>query len=121
MSAKERVVFLDRAAFTAGDLPIPSFEHNWSEYPDTEAADLVPRLFWATTAITHACPIDAGAIVQLHKLARIVVTGPAAVDADACEARGIALQTLPASETTSGTPGQTLIGLLEALVDEARR
>jgi len=47
VSAKERVVFLDRAAFTADDLPIPSFDHNWSEYPDTEAADIVPRLFWA--------------------------------------------------------------------------
>jgi len=45
VSAKERVVFLDRAAFTEYGLPIPSFEHNWSEYPETEAADLVPRLF----------------------------------------------------------------------------
>jgi glycerate dehydrogenase len=121
MSAKERVVFLDRAAFTAGDLPIPSFDHNWSEYPETDTADLVPRLFWATTAITHACPIDAGAIAQLHKLARIVVTGSAVVDAEACEARGIAVQTLPASETASATPGQMLIDLLEAPIDEARR
>ncbi len=68
MSGKERVVFLDRAALSGDDLPIPDFDHNWSEYPATEAADLVPRLFWATTAITHACPIDAGAIGQLHKL-----------------------------------------------------
>lgn len=117
MSVKERVVFLDRAAFTAGDLPIPSFDHNWSEYPDTEPADLVPRLFWATTAITHACPIDAGAIVQLHKLARIVVTGPAVVDADACEARGVAVLHLPASDA----PGQALISLLEAQLVGAER
>ena len=116
MSAKERVVFLDRAAFTAGDLPIPSFDHNWSEYPDTEAADLVPRLFWATTAITHATPIDADAIGQLHKLIRIIVTGPAVVDAVACEARGIAVRHLPASDT----PGQALIGLLETLIGEVR-
>ncbi|MCL5059183.1 MAG: hypothetical protein M1449_00765 [Candidatus Thermoplasmatota archaeon] len=32
MSGKERVVFLDRAAFTADDLPIQRFEHNWSEH-----------------------------------------------------------------------------------------
>jgi len=87
VSGKERIVFLDRAAFTEDDLPIPGFEHNWSEYPDTEAADLVPRLFWATTAITHGCPIDAEAIRQLHKLTSIVVTGPAVVDAGACTAR----------------------------------
>lgn len=121
MSAKERVVFLDRAAFAAEELPIPRFDHNWSEYPDTEAADIVPRLFWATTAITHACPIDAGAIAQLHKLVRIVVTGAAAVDADACGARGIDVQKLPACEPAGTTPGQTLVDLLEALVSEARR
>jgi glycerate dehydrogenase len=114
VSAKERIVFLDRAGLGGGDLPIPSFEHNWSEYPDTEAVDLVPRLFWATTAIAHACPIDAEAIGQLHKLVRIVVTGPAVVDRAACEARGIAVRHLPASDT----PEQALIGLLEMLVNE---
>jgi glycerate dehydrogenase len=117
MSGKERVVFLDRAAFTADDLPIPSFDHNWSEYPQTDTADIVPRLFWATTAITHATPVDAEAIGQLHKLTRIVVTGPAIVDVDACGARGIAVRNLPASDA----PGPMLIELLEALVDEARR
>jgi glycerate dehydrogenase len=115
MSRKERVTFLDRAAFTSDELPIPGFENNWSEYPDSEAADIVPRLFWATTAITHACPLDADAIRQLHKLVRVVVTGPAMVDADACAARGIAVRHLPASESS----GQALIGLLETLIDEA--
>ena len=112
MSIKERVVFLDRAAFTAEDLPIPSFDHNWSEYPATDAADLVPRLFWATTAITHACPIDAEAIGQLHKLARIIVTGSAEVDDSACKARGIEVRHLPASDA----PSLALISLLGALV-----
>lgn len=116
MTTKERVVFLDRAAFTADDLPIPSFDHNWSEYPDTDATDIVPRLFWATIAITHACPLNAETIGQLHKLNRVVVTGPAIVDADACVARGIAVRNLPASDG----PVQALIGLLEALVDEVK-
>ena len=114
MSSKERVVFLDRAAFTQGDLPIPSFDHNWSEYPDSDAADIVPRLFWSTIAITHACPLDAETIGQLHKLKCVVVTGPAVVNADACAARGIAVRSLPASNT----PGQALIGLLETLVSK---
>ena len=121
MSFKERVVFLDRAALAEteqapDDLPIPGFEHNWSEYPFTEAADLVPRLFWATTAITHATAIDAEAIGQLHKLVRIIVTGPAVVDAAACAAKGIAVRHLPASEA----PGPALIGLLETAVSEAK-
>lgn len=115
MSVKERVAFLDRAAFTADDLPIPGFDHNWSEYPDTEATDIVPRLFWATTAITHACPLDADSLGQLHKLIRIVVTGPAVVDVEACSTRGIAVRHLPASDA----PGQALVSLLETLVDDA--
>ncbi len=111
MSGKERVVFLDRAAFTADDLPIPRFDHNWSEYPETEPADVVPRLFWATTAITHACPIDAGMIGQLNKLKRIVVTGTAVVDKAACEARDITVH----RPSAAGVPGQILITLLEEL------
>lgn len=117
MSIKERIVFVDRAALGGEDLPIPDFDHNWSEYPDTEAADLVPRLFWATTAITHACPIDAGTIGQLHKLKCIVVTGQAMVDADACAARGIAVRFLPQTRV----PGQTLVELLESLAVSSAR
>lgn len=115
MSFKERVVFLDRAALTPDDLPVPDFEHNWSEYPFTDASDLVPRLFWATTVITHATAIDADAIGQLHKLIRVVITGPATVDAAACKARGISVHPLPASDT----PGQALTTLLETLVRAA--
>jgi glycerate dehydrogenase len=117
VSFKERVVFLDRAAFTGDDLPIPGFEHNWSEYPFTEPPDLVPRLFWSTTVITHATPISADAVSQLHKLVRIVVTGPAVVDENACAAREITIQHLPPSDT----PGDALIALLETLVAETRR
>ena len=76
----------------------------------------MPRLFWSTTAITHATPIDAEAIGQLHKLIRIIVTGPVVVDEAACEARGVAVQHLPTSEA----PGQALIWLLEALVNEEK-
>jgi glycerate dehydrogenase len=116
VSAKERVAFLDRAAFTSDDLPVPNFDHNWSEYPETGAADIVPRLFWATTAITHACPIDAEAIGHLHKLTRIVVTGPATIDAVACGEREIALHNLPPSDT----PARSLVGMLETLCFSTR-
>lgn len=116
MSGKERVVFLDRAMFTADELPIPAFDHNWSEYPDTAPPDIVPRLFWATTAITHACPINADMIGQLHKLKRIVITGPAGVGEAICQARGIAVLHLPASDA----PAQTLIALLERVVSEVK-
>ena len=117
MSAKERIVFLDRAAFSAGELPIPRFDHNWSEYPQTDEADIVPRLFWATTAITHACPLDAAALAQLHKLQRVIVTGPAVVDAATCNARGVMLHRLAGDEASASG----LVNLLEALVERAAR
>lgn len=117
MSGKARVVFLDRAAFTPDELPVPAFDHNWSEYPDTDVADLVPRLFWATLAITHACPLDAAAIAQLHKLKHVVVTGPAQVDEAACAARGIAVRHLP----PTGASAAALVHLLETLVADASR
>lgn len=118
MRGKERVVFLDRAAFASeGELPVPGFDHNWSEYPATEAEDVVPRLFWATIAITHQCPLDAVRLTQLHKLAHVVVTGPAEVDAEACRAQGITVRHLPADEAT----GEGLVGLLEMLVEEGER
>ena len=116
MSFKERVVFLDRAAFTSDDLPIPSFEHNWSEYPFTEPPDLIPRLFWSTTVITHATSIDAEAIGQLRKLIRIVVTGPAVVDEGACQARDITVQHVSVKDSS----GQALVNLLAVLVNEAK-
>ncbi|HEY9099712.1 MAG TPA: hypothetical protein VIN38_12655 [Thiobacillus sp.] len=116
MSFKERVVFLDRAAFTNDDLPIPSFEHNWSEYPFTEPSDLIPRLFWSTTVITHATSIDAEAIGQLHKLIRIVVTGPAVIDEAACQARDITVQHASLKDPS----GQALVSLLEVLVEETQ-
>ena len=115
MSFKECLVFLDRAAFTPDDLPIPGFKHNWSAYPETEPADRVPRLFWSTTAITHATPINAAAIAPLHKLIRVVITGPAVGDEAACALKGIAVRHLP----TSDMPGPTLISALEKLVDES--
>jgi uncharacterized protein YggU (UPF0235/DUF167 family) len=74
VSGKPRIVILDRAALTQAELPIPRFDHTWSEYPGSDTAEVVPRLFWATLAITHACPIDAETIGQLHKLGGIVVT-----------------------------------------------
>lgn len=90
MSAKERVVVLDRAAHaTAIDFPLPAFDCNWSEYPDTPAEDLVPRLFWATTVITHDCSLDAATLAQLHKLVRVLVTGGAVIDEAACAAQGV--------------------------------
>jgi lactate dehydrogenase-like 2-hydroxyacid dehydrogenase len=58
-------------------------------------------------------PIHIAAINQLPRLKCIVVTGSAAIDADACAARGIAVRYLPLGDAS----GEALVELLEMLVD----
>ena len=95
----------------AWPLLLPSaFDCNWSEYPDTPAEDLVPRVFWATTVITHDCGLDAAALAQLHKLKRVLVTGGAEVDETACAAQGVAVM-----QMTGASPAE-LIARLEEVV-----
>jgi glycerate dehydrogenase len=107
---KDRVVFIDRAGFgDTADLPIPDFDHTWSEFPHTSAAELIPRVFWATTLVTHACDLTEDVLTQLHKLQRVVVTGSAVVDEAVCAARGVRVTHLP-----PGGSGAALIAHLEA-------
>lgn len=107
---KERIVALDRAAYTADDLPMPGFDCHWSEYPETPTEDLVPRVFWATTVITHDCDLGAAVIAQLHKLKRVLVTGSAQVDEAACAAQGVDVLRM-----TGASPAE-LIARLDAAV-----
>ena len=107
---KERVVFIDRDGFTQDELPMPAFDCHWSEYPATPADDLVPRVFWATTVITHDCGLDAKVIAHLHKLKRVFVTGRAEVAEAACAAQGVAVMRM-----TGASPAE-LIARLEEVV-----
>jgi glycerate dehydrogenase len=92
MSAKQRIVFLDRGTLQA-ELRIPDFDHTWSEYPETAPEDLVPRLFWASIVITNKVVLDRATIEALPRLRLIAVaaTGVNAVDLDAAREAGIAV------------------------------
>lgn len=114
-SAKERVVFIDRAGFCRDELPIPEFDHTWSEFPFTLPDELVPRVFWSTILITHECPLPAELLGQLHKLQRVVITGAAVVDEAVCAARGVRV-----TRVEPGCTSANLVAHLEAEVRAAR-
>jgi glycerate dehydrogenase len=86
------IVFLDRDSLAAS-VRRPRFDHHWTDYPGTDAPDVVARLAEATIAITNKVPIRADDIALLPKLKMIAVaaTGTDNVDLDACRARGIAV------------------------------
>jgi len=89
-----RIVFLDRDSVIA-DLRRPAFEHTWTEFPATAAADAGARLreAHATIAIINKVPLRAADIATLPelKLVAVAATGTDILDLAACRERGIAV------------------------------
>ncbi len=94
---QQRIVFLDRDSVIA-NVRRPSFEHVWSEFPATAAADAAARLrqAGATICITNKVPLRAADLEQLPQLQMIAVaaTGTDILDLAACRERGIAVSNI---------------------------
>jgi glycerate dehydrogenase len=90
-----KIVFLDRDSLQA-QVRRPAFEHEWAEYPATDAGDVVARLRGATIAITNKVPLRAEHIAQLPELNMVAIaaTGTDNVDLAACRARGIVVSNI---------------------------
>lgn len=86
----EKVAFLDRNSLKA-NLRKPSFDHEWVEFDQTMASEVVDRLKGATVAITNKVPIRRDSLDQLPDLKFIAVaaTGYDVIDIPACKERGI--------------------------------
>ena len=94
MSAKQRIVFLDRSTIAPQiRLRPPSFEHEMVEHQNTSADQVVPRLDSATVAILNKVPISVAVLEQLPRLKLIAVaaTGTDCIDKAACAAHGVAV------------------------------
>ena len=87
-----RIVFLDRDSVIA-NLRRPGFEHEWTDYPATLAAEAGERLraAGATIAVTNKVPLRAADLAALPELKMIAVaaTGTDIIDLAACRERGI--------------------------------
>lgn len=88
----ERIVFLERDTFRA-NFRRPDFEHEWIDYGETKAAEVVERLRDATIAISNKLALREPELARLPKLKLIAVaaTGVDNVDLDYCRRRGLAV------------------------------
>lgn len=88
----ERIVFLERKTIQASFRP-PNFDHEWVEYGETLAAQIVDRVRDATIIISNKLSLGAAELSQAKdlKLIAIAATGSDCVDLDYCRRRGIAV------------------------------
>jgi glycerate dehydrogenase len=86
----ERIVFLDRNTLEA-KVRRPAFAHQWIEYDETRAEQIVERLEDATIAITNKVPLREAELSTLPRLRFIAVaaTGVDIIDLNYCRRRGL--------------------------------
>lgn len=86
----ETIVFLDRDTLDA-DLRRPAFAHEWRDYGETPATEIVERLRDSTIAVVNKVPLRAETLRQLPRLKLIAVaaTGTDNIDLPFCRERGI--------------------------------
>jgi glycerate dehydrogenase len=88
----ERIVFLERNTIQA-NFPRPDFDHEWIEYGESQAGQVVDRLRGATIVISNKLALREPDLARLPelKLIAIAATGFDCVDVDYCRAHGIAV------------------------------
>jgi glycerate dehydrogenase len=88
----ERIVFLERNTIQA-NFRRPNFDHEWVEYPETLADQVIERARTATIIISNKLSLGEPQLSQVTdlKLIAIAASGSDCVDVDYCRARGIAV------------------------------
>jgi glycerate dehydrogenase len=88
----ERIVFIERKTIDA-DFRRPGFDHEWIEYPETTAGQVVDRVRDATIIISNKLSLGELQLADARelKLIAIAATGSDCVDLNYCKERGIAV------------------------------
>jgi glycerate dehydrogenase len=88
----ERIVFLERNTIQA-NFRRPKFDHEWVEYPETLADQVIERARAATIIISNKLSLGEPQLSQVPdlKLIAIAATGSDCVDLDYCRSRSIAV------------------------------
>jgi glycerate dehydrogenase len=88
----EHIVFLERDTIQA-EFRRPDFDHEWIEYADTTAEQVVARAGPATIIISNKLSLGEPQLAHVHnlKLIAIAATGSDCVDLNYCRERGIAV------------------------------
>ena len=88
----ERIVFLERNTIEA-HFHRPDFDHEWVEYAETTAEQVIDRARDATIIISNKLSLGESQLSNARdvKLIAIAATGSDCVDLDYCQRRGIAV------------------------------
>ena len=88
----ERIVFLERNTIQA-NFRRPRFDHEWVEYPETVADQVIERAREATIIVSNKLSLGEPQLSQVPdlKLIAIAATGSDCVDLNYCRTRGIAV------------------------------
>ena len=88
----ERIVFLERNTIHA-NFRRPGFDHDWIEYPETLAQQVIERARPATMIISNKLSLGQAQLAHALdlKLIAIAATGSDCVDLNYCRSRGIAV------------------------------
>src|SRR5437870_5294751 len=88
----ERIVFLERNTIQA-NFRRPDFDHEWIEYAETTAEQVVERVRDATIIISNKLSLGEPQLANAPrmKLIAIAATGTDCVDLGYCRARGVAV------------------------------
>lgn len=88
----ERIVFLERKTIDA-DFRRPGFDHEWIEYPETTAGQVLDRVRDATIIVSNKLSLGELQLADARevKLIAIAATGSDCVDLNYCKERGIAV------------------------------
>ncbi|HYP01197.1 MAG TPA: D-2-hydroxyacid dehydrogenase [Pyrinomonadaceae bacterium] len=88
----QRIVFLDRNTLGA-ELRPPAFAHEWHEYGETRAEEVVARLREASIAVVNKVKITGAQLAELPALRLIAVaaTGTDNIDLRSCREHGVAV------------------------------
>jgi glycerate dehydrogenase len=88
----ERIVFLERNTIQAS-FRRPQFDHEWTEYPETTADQVVERVRDASIIISNKLSLGEAQLANAPdvKLIAIAATGSDCVDLNYCRSHGIAV------------------------------
>ena len=88
----ERIVFIERNTIQAS-FRRPQFDHEWVEYPETTADQVIERVREATIIISNKLSLGEPQLADARgvKLIAIAATGSDCVDLNYCRSRGIAV------------------------------
>ena len=100
----KRIVFLDRAGLpTRFDVRAPKLEHQWIEYTNTSAEQLIERCTDADVVISNKVKINAQLLKACPSIKHIAVaaTGYNVIDVQACREHGVSVSNIPSYASTT--------------------